>query len=67
MCRSNIFCLLLGLGIRTFSMDARYLPRMHERLRQLSIHDCEKLTREILAQSQISRITQMLEGGHYPA
>ncbi len=29
--------LLLGLGIRCFSMDARYLPRMHERLRQLSI------------------------------
>ena len=59
--------LLLGLGIRTFSMDARYLPRMHERLRQLSIHDCEKLTQEVLAQSQISRITQIIEHVHYPA
>lgn len=56
--------LLLGLGIRCFSMDARYLPRMHERLRQLSIPDCEKLTQEVLAQSQISRITQILEGVH---
>ncbi len=59
--------LLLGLGIRCFSMDARYLPRMHERLRQLSIKECEKLTQEILAQSQISRITQILEHVHYPA
>jgi len=59
--------LLLGLGIRCFSMDARYLPRMHERLRQLSIGECEKLTQEVLAQSQISRITQILESFHSPA
>jgi len=59
--------LLLGLGIRCFSMDARYLPRMHERLRQLSIKECERLTQEVLAQSQISRITQILEGVHYPS
>jgi phosphotransferase system enzyme I (PtsP) len=59
--------LLLGLGVRCFSMDARYLPRMHERLRQLSIQECEKLAREVLAQSQISRITQILEHVHDPA
>jgi phosphotransferase system enzyme I (PtsP) len=53
--------LLLGLGLRCFSMDARYLPRMHQRLGQLSIKECEKLTQEVLAQSQISRITQILE------
>ena len=45
-------------------MDARYLPRMHERLRELSIKECEKLTQEVLAQSQISRITQILERVH---
>ncbi len=56
--------LLLGLGIRCFSMDARYLPRMHERLRQLSIQECEKLTQEIFAQSQISRIAQILDSIH---
>ncbi len=59
--------LLLGLGIRCFSMDARYLPRMHERLGQLSIQECEKLTQEVLTQSQISRITRILEHVHYPA
>jgi phosphotransferase system enzyme I (PtsP) len=59
--------LLLGLGIRCFSMDARYLPRMHERLRKLSIRECEKLTQEVLIQSQISRITQILDHVHYPA
>jgi len=59
--------LLLGLGIRSFSMDARYLPRMHERLNHLSVRECEKLTREVLAQSQISRITQMIEDKPYPA
>ncbi|MDE2027699.1 MAG: phosphoenolpyruvate--protein phosphotransferase [Candidatus Omnitrophica bacterium] len=55
--------LLLGLGLRCFSMDARYLPRMHEQLRQLSVKECEKLTQKILAQSQISRIAQLLESG----
>ena len=59
--------LLLGLGIRCFSMDARYLPRMHERLQHLSIKECERLTQEVLAQSQISRISQILENVHYPA
>jgi len=61
------FSLLLGLGIRSFSMDARYLPRMHERLRKLSIRECEKLTQEVLSQSQISRITQLLENVRHPA
>jgi phosphotransferase system enzyme I (PtsP) len=59
--------LLLGLGLRCFSMDARYLPRMHERLRMVSIPECEKLTQEVLAQGQIARITQILEHVHYPA
>ena len=59
--------ILLGLGVRCFSMDARYLPRMHERLRQLSIQECEKLTKEILAQSQISRIKQILDEAHFSA
>ncbi|MBF0504745.1 MAG: phosphoenolpyruvate--protein phosphotransferase [Candidatus Omnitrophica bacterium] len=57
--------LLLGLGIRTLSMDARYLPRIHESLGQLSILECEQLAREVLSQSQISRITQILEHAHH--
>ena len=40
---------LLGLGVRCFSMDARYLPRMHESLRQLSIQECEQLAQEVLS------------------
>ncbi len=55
---------LLGMGVRCFSMDARYLPRMHESLRRLSILECEQLAKEVLAQSQISRITQILEHAH---
>jgi len=58
--------LLLGLGVRCFSMDARYLPRMHQALRQLSIPESEQLAREVLSQSQISRITQILEHVHHP-
>jgi phosphoenolpyruvate-protein kinase (PTS system EI component) len=59
--------LLLGLGLRNFSMDARYLPRMHERLRHMSIEDCEKMTQQVMAQSQIARIAQILEHVHHPA
>ena len=59
--------LLLGLGLRSFSMDARYLPRMHECLKQLSIKECEVLAQEVLAQSQASRITQILEHVQNPS
>jgi phosphoenolpyruvate-protein kinase (PTS system EI component) len=58
---------LLGLGVRSFSMDARYLPRMHECLGKLSIQDCEQLAGKVLAESQISRITHILEHVHHPA
>jgi len=59
--------ILLGLGVRCFSMDARYLPRMHENLGQLSLQECESLVQKVLAESQISRITQILEHVHYPS
>jgi phosphotransferase system enzyme I (PtsP) len=52
--------LLLGLGLRTLSLDARYLPRLHERLSQLSLSACEELTAKVLSQTQISCITQLL-------
>ncbi len=52
--------LLLGLGIRQLSVDARYLPRLHETLAHLSLGACEELTAQILKQTQISRIIQLL-------
>jgi len=63
----NYLSVLLGLGVRCFSMDARYLPRMHESLRQLSIQECEQLARKVLAQSQISQIAQILKHVNLPA
>ncbi len=52
---------LLGLGLRHLSLDARYLPRLHEKLAGLSLGACEVLVEKILKQSQISRISEMLE------
>ncbi len=56
--------LLLGLGLRHFSMDARYLPRVHQKLAQLSIKSCAQLADAVLKQSQISRIVQLLDHDH---
>lgn len=53
--------LLLGLGIRQLSVDARYLPRLNEKLSQLTLSACESLAAAILKENRVSRIIQLLE------
>lgn len=51
---------LLGLGIRSLSMDARYLPNVCQQLKHIHLDRARHLVDELLAQSQIARIQQIL-------
>ncbi|HLD88311.1 MAG TPA: phosphoenolpyruvate--protein phosphotransferase, partial [Candidatus Omnitrophota bacterium] len=52
---------LLGIGLRRFSMDARYLPSVHEKLSTIVLAEAETKTREILQQSKAVRTAQLLD------
>ena len=53
--------LLLGVGLRNLSLDARYLPKIHESLARVSIAEAEAVTTEILKQSKVARTVQLLD------
>jgi phosphoenolpyruvate-protein phosphotransferase len=59
--------LLLGLGLRSFSMNAGAVPRVKQALRAASIGDCARFARRIMEQSDPVRIRRMIETGvHAP-
>lgn len=51
---------LLGIGIRTFSLDARKIPDVRDAIRMLSIGFCEDKAREMLACGRISQVEKLL-------
>ena len=54
--------LLLGLGIRTFSMNASAIPRVKQAVRALDISDCARFARRVMEQSDPARIFELVEG-----
>lgn len=52
---------LLGLGLRQFSLDARYLPKIHERLAHVSLMEAQVMAEELLKQSKVVRTSQILD------
>ena len=57
----NFTPLLLGLGIRSFSTNASAVPRVKQALRSTTIDDCQRLTWQVMKQSDASRTRQLLE------
>ncbi len=53
--------LLLGIGLRNFSLDARYLPKIHQRLSEVSMVDAEAMTSQILKENKLVRTAQILD------
>ncbi len=51
---------LLGAGIRSFSVDALYIPRVKKTLSELTITGSENLAGQLLAESRISAIESYL-------
>ncbi|WP_424810960.1 phosphoenolpyruvate--protein phosphotransferase [Roseococcus sp. YIM B11640] len=53
--------LLLGLGLRTLSMNASSVPRVKQAIRSLNIDDCARFARRVMEQSDPARIAQLVE------
>jgi phosphotransferase system enzyme I (PtsI) len=52
--------LLLGLGVRTFSMNASAIPRVKQAVRALDIGDCARFARRVMEQSDPARIRELV-------
>jgi phosphoenolpyruvate-protein phosphotransferase (PTS system enzyme I) len=52
--------LLLGIGLRSFSMNASALPRVKQAIRALRIDDCARFARRVMEQSDPARIQEMI-------
>jgi phosphoenolpyruvate-protein phosphotransferase len=59
--------LLLGLGVRSFSMNAAAVPRVKQVVRSVEIDDCVRLARRVMEQSDRETIRSLLEGFGRPA
>ncbi|HTW69318.1 MAG TPA: phosphoenolpyruvate--protein phosphotransferase, partial [Acetobacteraceae bacterium] len=47
--------LLLGLGVRSFSMNAGAVPRVKQRVRAVAIDDCARFARRVMEQADPAR------------
>jgi phosphotransferase system enzyme I (PtsP) len=54
---------LLGIGVRKFSMSARYLPRVQEAIYATRLDEAEVFARRLLAESSVAGAARVLEGG----
>jgi len=54
--------LLLGLGLRSFSMNASAVPRVKQAVRGLSGDDCTRFARRVMEQTDPARIREMILG-----
>ena len=52
--------LLLGLGLRCFSMSASAVPRVKQAVRATTIDDCQRLTWQVMKQSDPGRTRELI-------
>jgi phosphoenolpyruvate-protein kinase (PTS system EI component) len=48
--------LLIGLGIRTISVDPQYLPRLARRAGQLHLDACRRHARDVLSETTLAGV-----------
>jgi phosphoenolpyruvate-protein phosphotransferase len=54
--------LLLGLGLRSFSMNASAVPRVKQAVRAARIDDCARFARRVMEQTDPARIQELVLG-----
>jgi phosphotransferase system enzyme I (PtsI) len=54
--------LLLGFGLRSFSMNASAVPRVKQAVRAANIDDCARFARKVMEQSDPARIHELVLG-----
>jgi phosphoenolpyruvate-protein kinase (PTS system EI component) len=59
--------LLLGLGLRSFSMNASAVPRVKQAVRTVEIDACVRFARQVMEQSDPARIEELVMGHARPA
>jgi phosphoenolpyruvate-protein phosphotransferase len=59
----RLTALLIGLGLRSFSMNASAVPRVKQAVRGLNIDDCFRFARKVMEQSDPVRIHDLVWGG----
>ena len=52
--------LLLGLGLRSFSMNAASVPRVKQMIRAVEIDECARFARRVMEQSDPSKIVELV-------
>jgi len=58
----RLTALLLGLGLRSFSMNASAVPRVKQAVRALNIDDCVRFARRVMEQSDPAKIQALVLG-----
>ncbi|HEX7505174.1 MAG TPA: phosphoenolpyruvate--protein phosphotransferase, partial [Polyangia bacterium] len=53
---------LLGIGVRKFSMSARYLPRVQEAIFATRLNEAQAFAQRLLAESSVSGASRVLDG-----
>lgn len=51
---------LIGIGLRDFSVDPRYLPRMHQKVSQLSAKESQTFAKRILGKNTVHETSQLI-------
>jgi len=54
--------LLLGLGLRSFSMNAGAVPRVKQRVRGVEIDACARFARRVMEQADPGKIAELIAG-----
>ena len=54
--------LLVGLGLRSFSMTASAVPRVKQAVRSVEIDACARFARRVMEQSDPARIEEQIAG-----
>jgi len=52
--------LLIGLGVRSLSMNAGSVPRVKQAVRAVGIDDCARFARRVMEQSDLERIRELV-------
>ncbi len=51
---------LLGIGIRTLSLDPRYIPKVQKKIANLDIDECRKLAGKMLKKDTVAKVAAYL-------
>ncbi|MFB9915560.1 phosphoenolpyruvate--protein phosphotransferase [Gluconobacter kanchanaburiensis] len=56
----RVVALLIGLGLRSFSMNSASLPRVKRLIRTLTLEDCDQLCRQVMLQNEPDAIRDLV-------